>query len=235
MTDHVVKSFDKELASLKGMVAEMGALAVDQLAGIVAATERFDADIAARVIEREPRADHFEHEIEGLTIRILALRQPMAADLRQALAALRIANELERICDHAENIAERLISVSGTQAEPARSLTGLARFARAMVEDIMRAYATADAALADAVWNRDRELDEMYSSLFRELLTYMMEDPRRVSATIQTLFMARDIERIGDRATNIAERVRFLISGARDEVERPKADTTKSIGAPAAR
>lgn len=232
MTDHLVKSFDKELGRLKGMVAEMGALAVEQLAAIVAATERFDAAIAARVIEREPRADHLEHEIEGLTIRILALRQPMAADLRQALAALRIAGELERICDHAENIAERLISLSGGQGEPARGLTDLGRFARAMVEDIMRAYATADAALADEVWKRDRDLDEMYSGLFRELLTYMMEDPRRISATIQTLFMARDIERIGDRATNIAEMVRYLVSGRREEEERPKADTTKSLGAP---
>jgi phosphate transport system protein len=162
-------------------------------------------------------------------VRLLALRQPVAVDLRMILAALRIANELERICDHAEDMAKRLIALGTGGAKPVRSLVNLGRFATAMVKDAMHAYTARDAQLAREVWDKDRELDEMYTALFRELLTYMIEDPRRLSASSHMLFMARDLERVGDRATNIAEMVRYLVSGIPVEEERPKADATKSI------
>jgi phosphate transport system protein len=234
MSNHLAKSFEEELLRLRNMVVAMGNLTIEQLQDAIQAVEKAESDLATRVIEREPEADRREHQIDNLVIRILALRQPVAVDLRQALSSLRIANELERICDHAESLAKRLIALSSQRSEPLRSLVNLGRFAVVMVKDAMHAYSEADDAQAQEVWNRDTELDEMYTSLFRELLTYMVEDPRRISTATQMLFMARDIERIGDRATNIAEIVRYLVGGVPVEEERTKADATKSIVLPAA-
>jgi len=231
VVDHLVKSYDEELRSLKGLAVSMGELTNGQLEAVVSAVQQTDALAAQRVIEREPEADRLEHRIDNAVIQVLARRQPVAIDLRHVLSALRIANELERICDHAEDIARRLMAMRDGTAPP-HSLIELARFAIDMVKDSMRAFVEKDAELAQAVWNRGRELDEMYNGLFRELLTYMMEDPRRISATTQALFIARDIERIGDRATNIAEIVRYLVSGVWVEEERPKADATKSMTVP---
>lgn len=232
MADHVVKSYEAELQRLRSMVIEMGDLTGHQLAGVFDAAERSDADRAARIVEREPEADSLEHRIDNLVIRLLALRQPVAVDLRDILSALRISNELERICDHAEDIAKRLLTLRMAALDPARSLVNLGRFATAMVADAMHAYAEADAGQAQAVWDRDRQLDEMYTALFRELLTYMMEDSRRITPSTHLLFMARDIERIGDRATNIAEMVLYRVSGLPVEEERPKADATKTMATP---
>lgn len=231
MSDRLAKPFEEEILRLKSMVTEMGNLTVEQLEAVLQAAEKLDIALATRVLQREPDADRREHEIDSLVIRIIALRQPVAVDLRVALSGLRIATELERICDHAENLAQRLIGLSPGQGLPLRSLINLGRFAMAMVKDAMDAYLQTDIARARDVWNRDTALDEMYTSLFRELLTYMAEDPRRISASTQMLFMARDIERIGDRATNIAEDVRYLVGGLPIEEERPKADATKSIAA----
>lgn len=233
MSDHLAKPFEEELLRLKSMVTEMGTLTIDQLETVFEAAEKRDNDLASRVIQREPDADRLEHQIDGLVIRVLALRQPVAIDLRQALSGQRIAYELERICDHAENMAQRLIALSTNQDRLLRSLINLGRFAAIMVRDAMGAYDRGDAKQAHEVWGRDMELDEMYTSLFRELLTYMAEDPRRISASTQMLFMARDIERVGDRATNIAEAVLYLVGGAPFEEERPKADATKSMALPA--
>jgi phosphate transport system protein len=232
MTDHLVKAYEEELQRLRSMVIEMGRLTGEQLVDIFDAAEQSDAGKAERVIEREPDADRLEHLIDNLVVRLLALRQPVAVDLRDILSALRIANELERICDHAEDIAMRLVALGVSALEPIRSLVNLGRFATTMVASAMRAYAEADAGQARAVWDRDRELDEMYSGLFRELLTYMIEDPRRITASSHMLFMARDIERIGDRATNIAEMVLYRVSGRPVEEERVKADATKTMTAP---
>lgn len=242
MDTHLVKSFDEELERLNSMVLAMGDLACQQMQAIVKAVELRDAGLATLIIEREPDADRMEHRINNAVLRLLALRQPVAIDLRQVLAALRIANELERIlaalrianelariCDHAENMARRLLTLAESQTTPFHSFIDIARFATTMLKDTIDAYAKRDADLALVVWNRDKDLDEMYSSFFRELLTYMMEDPRRVSASVQTLIMARDIERIGDRNTNIVEMVRFLIGGRPVEEERPKADRTKTM------
>jgi len=229
MTDHISKSFEEDLLRLKDLVIVMGGLTIRQLDGALQAAEGSDTSIATRVIEREPEADRLEHEIDGLVIRILALRQPMAVDLRHALSALRIANELERICDHAKDFAQRLIALAAGGNARLRSLINLGRFATVMVKDAMRAYQEADDRQAEDVWHRDRVLDEMYTGLFRELLTYMAEDARRISASVQMLFMARDIERVGDRATNIAEMVRYLVGGLPVEEARQKADATKSM------
>ena len=229
MSNHIVTSFDEELRRLQQMVVMLGDLACRQLKGVLDAAEGSNSGVAARIIEREPEADRMEHEIEGFAIRVLALRQPVAHDLREVLTALRIANELERICDYAEDLAERVIALGSSGAEPLRSLANLGRFAEKMLQDALQAYSQANIHQAQDVWNRDKALDETYTGLFRELLTYMIEDPRRISAATQMLFMARAIERVGDRATNIAEVVRYLVSGNLSDEERAKADATKSI------
>jgi phosphate transport system protein len=235
MTTHVIKSYEEELDRLKAMVLAMGKLAHEQLALVVDAADRADVKLAEHVVEQEPQADHLEHQIDRLAIRLLALRQPVAVDLREILSALRIAAELERICDHAEDMARRLITaLGGGRLDSTRSTVNLLRFAARMAQDALLAYADRNAALAQEVWDRDTVLDEMYSGLFRELLTYMMEDPRRISAAVQMLFIARDIERVGDRATNIAEMARYLGVGVPVEEERPKAATTKSMTVPGA-
>lgn len=229
MPEHTVKSYEEELVRLNQMITGMGKLTGEQLDVAIGAAEGSDAELAARVIEREPEADRMAHDVENLVIRVLALRQPMAIDLRQVLSALKIAGELERICDHAKDLAQRLIALCGAHVEPLSSLVELARFAIAMVNGSMAALARMDAAEARAVWHRDSELDARYTALFREILTYMLEDPRQISAATQMLFMARTIERIGDRATNIAEIVLYLVGGTPLEEERPKADATKSM------
>lgn len=230
MTGHLIRSFDEELRHLKFLVEEMGKFTWGQLTAMVDATAHADPNLAARVIQHEPEADRQEHTVDDLVVRLLALRHPVAIDLRQVLASLRIANELERICDHAENMAYRLTSsLRDDHGEKIRALAPLGDFASTMVKDAMDAYATVDSRKAQDVWNRDKQLDEMYSALFRNLLTYLMEDPRHTSAIVQILFMARDIERVGDRATNIAEMVRYFAEGTPVPEERPKADTTKSM------
>ena len=225
----MMKPFEEELARLKGMVTDMGELTDVQLQAATGSIEGPDSELARSVIQREPEANRMMHEIDNLVIRVLALRQPWAVDLREVLSALRIAIELERICDHAEDLAERVITLRTARVEPVHSLVNLGRFAMKMVNDAMHAYTQRDANEAQQIWTRDAELDAMYTALFRELLTYMLEDPRGISANTQMLFMARAIERIGDRATNIAETVRYLVGGTPVEEERPKADATKSI------
>jgi phosphate transport system protein len=225
----MMKSFEEELARLKAMVRDMGKLTGLQLEAAIGSTEGPDAELAGSVIQREPEANRMMHEIDNMVIRLLALRQPWAIDLREVLSGLRIAIELERICDHAEDLAQRVITLRRAGIEPVHSLVNLGRFAMKMVNDALHAYAQRDAFEAQQVWTRDSELDAMYTALFRERLTYMLEDVQGISANTQMLFMARAIERIGDRATNIAETVRYLVGGTPVEEERPKADTTKSI------
>jgi len=225
----MTKPLEEELARLKGLVTGMGELTGVQLQAAIGSTEGPDSKLADNVIQREPEANRMMHEIDNLVIRVLALRQPWAIDLREVLSALRIAIELERICDHVEDLAQRVITLRAACVEPVHSLVNLGRFAMKMVNDAMHAYTQRDALEAQQVWTRDTELDAMYTALFRELLTYMLEDPGRISANTQMLFMARAIERIGDRATNIAEIVRYLVGGTPVEEERPKADATKSL------
>src|SRR5437773_3434395 len=223
--EHIIKSYDEELGRLSNMIVEMGGLAESQLAAAIEVVIQRDSDRAIRVVEGDAQVDQLERDLDNLAIRLLALRQPMARDLREIVAALKIASDLERICDYAANVAKRSIALNQTPpVRPVYALPRMAHLAELLVKDVIDAYVARDADKAYSVWIRDAEVDEMYSSLFRELLTYMMEDPRNISACTHLLFMAKNIERIGDHATNIAEDVYYLVHGTPLTEARPKGD-----------
>jgi phosphate transport system protein len=224
-SEHIVKSYDEELERLKKIIVEMGGMAESQIAAAIEAVVKRDTDLATQVIEGDTEVDHLERDLDNLAVRLLALRQPMARDLREVVAALKIASDLERICDYAANVAKRSIALSQAPLiQPAHSLPRMAGLALQLVKDVIDAYVERDADKALDVWNRDEELDEMYSSLFREFLTYMMEDPRNIGVYTHLLFMAKNIERIGDHATNIAEDLYYLVYGRPLDQVRPKGD-----------
>jgi phosphate transport system protein len=226
-SEHIVKSYDEELQRLSKMIVEMGGLAECQLAAAIEAVQERDSELAARVIEDDAKVDQIERELDNLAIRLLALRQPMARDLREIFVALKIASDLERICDYCANVAKRSIALSqAPPVQPAHALPRMAHLALVLVKDVIDAYVEHDAEKALDVWNRDEELDEMYASLFREFLTYMMEDPRNIGACTHLLFMAKNIERIGDHATNIAENLYYLVHGTPLTQARPKGDNS---------
>jgi phosphate transport system protein len=222
---HIIKSYDEELSRLSKMIVEMGGLAESQLAAALDAVSRRDSAVAVQVIEGDAEVDAIERELDNLAIRLLALRQPMARDLREIFVALKIGSDLERICDYAANVAKRSIALSQTPPiQPMHALPRMAHLALRLIKDVIDAYVAHDADKALAVWRADEELDEMYASLFRELLTYMMEDPRNIGAATHLLFMAKNIERIGDHATNIAENLYYLVHGTALTEARPKGD-----------
>ncbi|MBV9824076.1 MAG: phosphate signaling complex protein PhoU [Alphaproteobacteria bacterium] len=224
-SEHIIKSYDDELQRLRKTIVEMGGRAESQLAAAIEAVVRRDSDLAAQVIEGDQAVDQLERDLDNLAIRLLALRQPMARDLREIVAALKIGSDLERICDYAANVAKRSIALSqAPPAQPTHALPRMAHLALTLVKDVIDAYVARDADKAIVVWNRDEELDEMYSSLFREFLTYMMEDPRNIGVYTHLLFMAKNIERIGDHATNIAEDLYYLVHGTPLDQVRPKRD-----------
>jgi phosphate transport system protein len=223
--EHIIKSYDEELSRLSRTIVEMGGLAESQLAAAIDAVVRRDSELAARVVEGDAKVDVLEQEADNLAIRLFALRQPMARDLREIFAALKIASDLERICDYAANVAKRSIALAQSPPiQPVHALPRMANIALRLIKDVIDAYVERDADKALAVWRGDEELDEMYSSLFREFLTYMMEDPRNISACTHLLFMAKNIERIGDHATNIAEDLYYLVHGTPLTEVRPKGD-----------
>jgi phosphate transport system protein len=231
--EHIIKSYDDELRRLNNTIMRMGGLAEGQLAAAIDAVIKRDSELAARVVAEDATVDQLEHEVDGLVVRLLALRQPMARDLREILAALRIAIDLERICDYAANVAKRSIVLNQSPAvKPVYTLPRMVKLAEALTKDVLDAYVARDADKAMIVWARDEELDEMYSSLFRELLTYMMEDPRNITACTHLLFMAKNVERIGDHATNIAETVYFLVNGTQLTQARPKRDNSNQAVPP---
>jgi phosphate transport system protein len=224
-SQHIVKSYDEELRRLSNTITEMGGLAESQLAAAIDAVVKRDSELAASVVEGDTKVDQLQRDSDNLAIRLLALRQPMARDLREILAALKIASDLERVCDYAANVAKRAIALNQTPpVRPVYALPRMAQLAQLLIKDVIDAYVARDADKAYAVWTRDAELDEMYSSLFRVLLTYMMEDPRNISACTHLLFMAKNIERIGDHATNIAEDLYYLVHGTPLTEARPKGD-----------
>jgi phosphate transport system protein len=224
-SEHIIKGYDEELSRLSKMIVEMGGMAESQLAAAIEAVVKRDSELAARVIEGDDKVDRLERDLDNLAIRLLALRQPMARDLRAIVAALKIAADLERICDYAANVAKRSIALSQSPPiQPVHALPRMAHLALLLVKDVIDAYVARDADKAIAVWNRDEELDEMYSSLFRVFLTYMMEDPRNIGPCTHLLFMAKNIERIGDHATNIAENLYYLVHGTPLTEARPKGD-----------
>jgi phosphate transport system protein len=226
-SEHIIKSYDEELRRLNNAITELGGLAESQLATAIEAVVERDSELAARVVEGDARVDQLQHDVDNLAVRLLALRQPMARDLREIFAAIKIASDLERICDYAANVAKRSIVLDQQPpAQPVHALPRMARLAQLLVKDVIDAYVERDADKAYAVWIRDEELDEMYASLFRVLLTYMMEDPRNIGPSTHLLFMAKNIERIGDHATNIAEDLYYLVHGRPLAEKRPKGDTS---------
>jgi phosphate transport system protein len=233
MSEHIVKAFTEQLEALASGIAQMGGLAEAQLADAVQAISRRDTALAERVIAGDPRIDELQQVLEDQALKLLALRQPMAVDLRATLAAIKIASELERIGDLAKNIGKRALVLN--REPPIRLTQSLGRMGRAALAQlklVLDAYSDRDAAGAEAVWRNDGEIDEIYNSLFRELLTYMMEDPRTIGLCAHMLFVAKNIERSGDHATNIAEVVYHMVTGGHLAAERPKADVTSSTTIP---
>jgi phosphate transport system protein len=231
MPEHVVKSYDEELDRLNKIIVEMGGLAESQIAAAMDAVARRDSELAASVIESDQKVDQLERDVDNQAVRLLALRQPMGRDLREIVAAMKIGSDLERICDYAANVAKRsIVLAQSPPTEPVHALPRMARLALILVKDVIDAYVERDADKAILVWTRDEEVDEMYSGLFREFLTYMMEDPRNISTYAHLLFMAKNIERIGDHATNIAEDVYYVVHGTPLTQVRPKGDTSLESG-----
>jgi phosphate transport system protein len=234
MSEHIVTSFDDELNALAQKIAEMGGLAEQNVADAVAALVSRDVDKAQRVIAADERIDKLQHDIEEGAVSMIARRQPMARDLREIMAAIHIANDLERVGDLAKNTAKRVIAID-TNFGSQRLVLGvehMAELSLTQLKEILDAFASRDLAAARTVWERDNEIDAMYTSLFRELLTYMMEDPRNITFCTHLLFCAKNIERIGDHATNIAENLHYLITGQTMTEARPKQDTTSLTSVP---
>ena len=227
--DHIIKSYDDELARLTGEIVRMGELSVSQLEAAIDVVERRDERAAQRVVGNDEAIDQLEQEISHDVVRLLALRAPMAGDLRNVFAALRIAADIERIGDYAANVAKRSIPLSMVApVGPVGGLEHLAELAAAEVREVLQAYRDRDVERAYQVWKDDVVLDEAYTGYFRQLLTYMMEDPRNITPCTHLLFMAKNIERIGDHATNIAENVWFQVTGEPLNKQRSKGDFTSS-------
>jgi phosphate transport system protein len=230
MEQHTARAFDIDLQDLARLVAEMGGLAEKQIGESVDALNSHDLALAQRVIALDDKIDMLQREIEEKAILTIARRQPMAVDLRDIVGALRVANDLERIGDLAKNIAKR-VGALDDEIELTKVLRGVEHMADlvlAQIKDVLDAYTRRDVEKALAVWRGDEEVDAVNNSLFRELLTYMMEDPRNISLCIHLLFCAKNIERMGDHATNIAETVYYIVEGRPLADERPKGDTTAS-------
>ncbi len=214
MTEHIVKSFDDELDELTAEVARMGGLAEKLLSDALDAVVSRDGALANEVIQRDKEIDALQLELERRVILLLALRQPMASDLRRTFSALKISGDLERIGDLAKNIAKRALILNEQRPMSlTRSVHRMGHVVSNMLKDVLDAYTTADVDLAIDVWRRDDEIDAHYNSLFRELLTYMMEDSKTITMCTHLLFMAKNLERIGDHGTNIAENVHYLVTG----------------------
>ncbi len=229
-TDHTVTAFDTELRELAVRVLQMGGLAEQFLSEAMLALRRSDPAAAALVIERDERLDDLEAETSNMAVTMIARRQPVARDLREIVGALKISGDLERIGDLAKNIAKRVLVIHG-EATPPRLMGGLehlSEIALVQLKNVIDAYARRDIDSAKAVWAADQSLDATYTSIFRELLTYMMEDPRNITACTHLLFAAKNIERIGDHTTNIAETIHYMVVGETLDDPRPKQDGSTS-------
>ena len=221
--EHIVTSYDEELAQLNRTIVEMGGLVEAQIEAAVQALVTRDPGLANTVIDDDDKVDELNYLVDTQAMRLLALRQPMALDLRNVVAALKISSDLERIADYASNMARRSITLSETEAvKPVHVLPRMADLASSMLKNVLDAYIEHDVEKAIAVWHADEEVDEIYVSLFRELLTYMIEDTRRITRCTHVLFIAKNIERIGDHVTNIAETIYFLVHGERLSEARPR-------------
>ena len=228
MSEHTIKAFDVDLEGLARMVAEMGGLAEKQIADAVIALAKRDVELANRVIALDPSIDALQREIEEKVILTIARRQPMAVDLRDIVGSLRVSNDHERIGDLAKNIAKRVVALDGeiSFSQVIRGVEQMTKLVLGQLKQVLDSYARRDVPKALEVWRGDEEIDAVNNSLFRELLTYMMEDPRNITFCTHLLFCAKNIERMGDHATNIAETVHYMVEGHPLADERPKGDTT---------
>lgn len=225
-TGHTIKAFDQELDQLRATISEMGGLAEAAIRESMAALVRRDPRAAAAVVERDKKIDSLEAEVERQAVQIIALRAPMADDLRDVVAALKIAGVVERIGDYAKNIAKRVASVEDSKIRPLSLLPEMARIAGEMVQNVLDAFAARDAEKAAAVCERDAAVDDFYNSIFRSLLTHMMENPHNITPATHLLFVAKNLERIGDHATNVAEMVYFAATGQHLADRQKGADVT---------
>ncbi|WP_182085379.1 phosphate signaling complex protein PhoU [Aureimonas sp. ME7] len=235
MEHHIVTSYDEELKFILRRISEMGGQAERMVEQAVSALIRSDWGLAQSVVADDVLLDAAQREIDEHAIMTIGKRQPMAHDLREIVGAIRISNDLERIGDLGKNIAKRVIAVHD-HAQPVKLVRGiehLSELALGQLKEVLDAYASRDHLRAEAIRRSDQEIDAMYTSIFRELLTYMMEDPRNITACTHLLFSAKNIERIGDHATNIAETIYYIKTGSQMEIERPKGDSTPTLTAPA--
>ena len=232
-SEHTAKAFDSDLQELTRLVAEMGGLAERMIVDSVDALIRRDVVLGKRVVEADVEIDNLQRVIEERAVLTIARRQPMAVDLREIVGALRLSNDLERVGDLAKNIAKRVVALTGDfhPQKPLRGVQHMAALVLGQLKQVLDAYASRDLAKAMAVWKGDEEVDALCTSLFRELLTYMIEDPRNITFCIHLMFCAKNIERMGDHATNIAETVHYMIEGKPIADERPKGDTTSVFAA----
>ncbi|MGI9424630.1 MAG: phosphate signaling complex protein PhoU [Hyphomicrobiaceae bacterium] len=231
MNEHTITAYREELALLDRKIAHMGGLAEYNLGKAFDSLVHRDPDLAGKVISADAEIDNLQREIEEQVIVMIARRQPLADDLRQIMASLKIAGDLERIGDLAKNIAKRAQAIAD-ENYPRPLMTGMQHMlerALSQLKDVLDAYSERNSDLALAVWSRDEQLDETYNSVFRELLTYMMEDPRNIGFCTHLLFGAKNLERIGDHTTNIAEIIHYVVHGEEMTASRPKGDTTSSM------
>jgi phosphate transport system protein len=225
MSEHIVKSFDEELTRLNDAIARMGQLSQAQLAGAIDSLLLRDTTVAAHVVKSDFEVDELERDVDARAIRVLALRQPIARDLRQVLAAFRIGIEFERICDFAANIAKRAIALGvHSPDEWINELAELGQLALKLLADVVQAFRDRDSEKALDVWAHDEQLDDVYTGIYRRLIDFMREEPSRVPIGAHLLFIAKNIERIGDHATNVAESVYYLVTGEPLTGPRPKGD-----------
>lgn len=222
---HIVSRFDDDLITIQAKISEMGGLAEELLSSALEAVETRDPKLAHEVIQRDKRLDELELELDELATTTIALRQPMAQDLRVLISAIKIGSTLERIGDLSKNIARRAVYLA--EARPARISSSIVRMGQqtlAQVTQVLDAYISRDTALAVAIWRRDVELDETYNAIFREVVTYMMEDARMIGLGSQLLFIAKNLERIGDHTTHISENVYYIVEGKPLGDDRPKGE-----------
>jgi phosphate transport system protein len=228
MIEHTAKAFDADLSELSSKIREMGRLAEKQIGDAIEALEKRDIALAKLVIAADDQVDGLQRDIEDKAVTTIARRQPVAIDLRQIVGALRISNDLERIGDLAENVAKRVLLLS--DALPLNSvmlqLHRMAELVLSQLSQVLQSYEHRDVAAALEVWRKDQEVDALHTSIYRELLTYMMENPRNITFCTHVLFCSKNVERMGDHATNIAETVYYFVEGKPLSQERPKADVT---------
>jgi phosphate transport system protein len=227
---HTVKSFDDDLRQLRSIIGQMGGIAEAQINGAIDALQRRDADAAIRLVQADKLLDALETDAEMMAISVIARRAPLADDLREIISCLKISALLERIGDYAKNIAKRTTVLANTSpVQPQIIVPEMGKLVTRMVKDVLDAYANRDIEKALLVWSQDKNVDDFYNSLFRSLLTYMFENPQQITPSTHVLFIAKNIERIGDHATNIAEIVHFNATGKMIDADRPKGDTTAYV------